>query len=242
MSRPQTIAIDGPAASGKSTVGEALAQQLGYLYFDTGAMYRAITLLAIEKALDLTDNERLGDLAANTIIVIEPPAPDTDDHRQYTVRVDDRDITWDIRHHEVDANVSEVSSHPRVREALRQQQRRIGEQGQVVMVGRDIGTVVMPDAPLKVYLDASAEERARRRQEDDKRRGVESNFDTLLASIQERDRRDTSRREAPLRAADDAAVISTDHLSVEEVVAQILQLLDPQEWKIEDSRRTPASL
>lgn len=239
MSRPQTIAIDGPAASGKSTVGEALAQRLGFLYFDTGAMYRAITLLALEAGMDLADAQALGDLAAHTIIVIEPPAPEIDDPRQYTVRVDDRDVTWDVRHHEVNDNVSQVSSHRPVREALRRQQRQIGEQGRVVMVGRDIGTVVMPNAPLKIYLDASAEERAHRRRKEDAARGVESDFDTLLASIRERDRKDQSRQEAPLRRADDAAIVSTDGLSVEEVVEQILGLLDSQEWNRDDAKGTP---
>lgn len=223
--RPMTIAIDGPAASGKSTVGQAVAQRLGYLFFDTGAMYRALTYLALEQKLDLSDGQALGALAEATPIEIEPPAEATADGRQYTVRVGDQDITWEIRHHLVDLNVSEVAAHPRVRAALKQQQRRIGLRGRVVMVGRDIGTVVMPDAALKIYLDASVEERARRRYDEVTERGEPAIYDTLLDAMRERDHRDASRAEAPMRPAPDAHHLDSDHRTVEQIIQEILALV-----------------
>jgi CMP/dCMP kinase len=222
--RPATIAIDGPAASGKSTVGQRLADLLTFLYFDTGAMYRAVTFLALEQQLELADEAALGSLARETLIEIEPPAPGCEDGRQYTVRVRGQDITWDIRHHLVDLNVSQVSAHPEVRDALREQQRRIGLRGEVVMVGRDIGTVVLPEAPLKIYLDASVEERARRRHSELARRGSAGEFEELLSAMRTRDQRDSSRSAAPLRAAEDAIVVNCDRKSADEVVEQIVAL------------------
>ncbi|HEX8682214.1 MAG TPA: (d)CMP kinase [Ardenticatenaceae bacterium] len=237
MSHLLTIAIDGPAASGKSTVGQRVAQVLDFLYFDTGAMYRAVTLLALERGMDLADAEALGRLAAETPILIEQPADDVQDSRQYTVIVEGRDITWELRHRAVDQNVSQVARHPSVRKELRSQQRKIGEQGEVVMVGRDIGTVVMPDAPLKIYLDASPEERARRRCRDCELRGEDADYETLLDEIRERDQRDSQRPEAPLSVADDAIVLDTDGLSIDEVVRQILELVKQQGWTREEASR-----
>ncbi|MGH2543004.1 MAG: (d)CMP kinase [Ardenticatenaceae bacterium] len=222
--RPHTIAIDGPAASGKSTVGQLVAHRLGFLYVDTGAMYRAITLLALERGMDLSDEVALGRLAAATRIDIEAPAEGDDDERQYTVRVGGKDITWEIRHHLVDAHVSQVAAHPAVRAALVAQQRRIGLRGNVVMVGRDIGTVVMPDAPLKIYLDASLEERVRRRYDECQRRGRAADYQALFGAMQERDRKDSSRAHSPLRPAEDAYRINSSDLAIGAVVETILSL------------------
>ena len=232
---PETIAIDGPAASGKSTVGHRLAQRLDYLFFDTGAMYRALTFLAIERGLPLDDNAALGQLAESVPIEIIPPEGGVEDGRQYTVMVEGRDITWDIRHHLVDRHVSQVSAHAAVRAALSAQQRRIGQRGRVVMVGRDIGTVVMPDAPLKVYLSASIEERARRRHRELEARGVASRYDELLGAMRARDRIDSSRAEAPLRAAADALRIESDGLEIDAVVERLYRL-----WCERCAPRAPA--
>ena len=161
MQRPARIAIDGPAGSGKSTIGEQLAHHLGYLYIDTGAMYRAVAWLALQEAADVNDGPALQRLAKNAEIVIS--RPHISDGRQYTVTVRGRDITWEIRSTAVTATVSIVSAHPEVRTILIAQQRAMAQKDGVVMVGRDIGAVVLPDAELKIYLNASLEERARRR-------------------------------------------------------------------------------
>src|SRR5436305_14557757 len=161
MQRPRHIAIDGPAGSGKSTVGEQLAQRLGYLYVDTGAMYRAIAWLALQKGVNLQDSPALRQLARQAQIVISHPT--VEDGRQYTVTVDGCDVTWAIRDSQVTRAVPLVSSHSEVRAILIAQQRVLARQGRVVMVGRDIGAVVLPDAELKIYLTASLDERDRRR-------------------------------------------------------------------------------
>ncbi len=221
-SRLQTIALDGPAASGKSTVAYLLARRLGFLYFDTGAMYRAITLMAIMGGYDLTDGVALGALARETPIEVEPPT--VADGRQYTVRVGTEDITWGIRAQKVEQYVSAVSAHPSVRAALNDQQRRIGLQGNVIMVGRDIGTVVLPEAPLKIFLDASVEERAKRRTRELEARGEQPEYDKILADMRARDAQDRNRVTAPLRPADDAVVINSDGMSADEVVRAIEEL------------------
>ena len=155
------ITIDGPAASGKSTLGDMLAQRLGYTYFDTGVLYRALTYLALRHGVPLDAVDDLVALAQRTTIQVLPPT--SDDGRQYTVLADGEDITWALRSGDVERHVSQVSAYGAVRDALRDQQRVIGCRGRVVMVGRDIGSVVMPDADFKVFLVASVEERARRR-------------------------------------------------------------------------------
>ncbi len=224
MSLPSTIAVDGPAASGKSTIGGLLAARLGYLYFDTGALYRAITWLALEKGLAIGDEEAAVALAQAAQINITKPT--VHDGRQYTVYADSRDITWEIRSSEVDAHVSPVSAYPGVREALKAAQRRIGEEGQVVMVGRDIGTVIMPHADLKIYLDASLEVRAQRRHKEILARGGEVSYEDVLADMRRRDEIDSHRLAAPLKPAKDAIIIDTDHLSIEEVWGQVMALVE----------------
>ena len=229
--RPAIVTIDGPAASGKSTIGYRLAQLADFLFFDTGVMYRALTWAALQAGLDVRNEDTMTTLAEQTSIVITAPAAGVTDGRQCTVQVDGADITWAIRTPQVDQNVSAVSVHPPVREAMCQQQRRIGQQyshgladkAGVVMVGRDIGTVVMPGAPLKIYMDASAEERAHRRYAEQRDQGKVMVFATLLADIVRRDKLDSERAHSPLRQAPDAYVLDTSTLTPDEVVLRILQ-------------------
>ena len=219
---PSIIAIDGPAASGKSTIGKRLADELDYLFFDTGVMYRAITWLALQRGLDMSDEAAITALAESVPIDVQPPSQA--DGRACDVIVEGQDITWQTRRPEVDANVSVVSAYAGVRRALSAQQRRIGQRGRVVMVGRDIGTVVLPEADLKIYLDASAEERARRRFDEIIARGEKADYDEILAKVIKRDRIDSTRDVAPLRAADDAVIVDSDNLNADEVFQQTLAL------------------
>lgn len=221
---PATIAIDGPAASGKSTVSELLARRLDYLYFDTGVMYRAVTWAALERSIPIEDEAAVTTLAEQ--LRIDVVAPTVDDGRQYTVLADAVDVTWAIRTPAVDANVSAVSAYPGVRKALVAQQRRVAAKGPVVMAGRDIGTVVLPDADLKIYLDASAEERARRRCQELRERGEEADYEAVLASMRRRDEIDSSRAVSPLRAAGDAVVVDTTDLDIEEMLAEVERLVE----------------
>lgn len=220
---PSAITIDGPAAAGKSVLGEKLAQRLDYLYFDTGVMYRAITWLALQRQIDVADEVALTRLAETVRIGIA--RPEVNDGRQYTVSVDALDITWEIRRPEVDQNVSAVSAYEGVRRAMAAQQRAIGIRGQVVMVGRDIGTVVLPEADLKLYLTASPEERARRRWKEIQARGQEAGYQQVLEDMRRRDKIDSEREVAPLRPAADAVVINNDHLTVEEEVCLVERLI-----------------
>ncbi len=220
MSEPLSIAIDGPAGSGKSTVGEKLARQLGYLYVDTGAMYRAVAWLALQRMVDVNDGPMLGRLAQHAGIVISHPH--ITDGRQYTVTVHGQDVTWDIRNAAVTNAVSPVSAHPEVRTVLIAQQRAMAKQDHIVMVGRDIGSVVLPNADLKIYLTASLEERARRRHaEFVERLGEHSpslpTLDTVVHDIRRRDSIDRDH----MQPADDAIVVETDHLDVEQVLEEI---------------------
>jgi cytidylate kinase len=217
------IAIDGPAASGKSTVGQALARRLGCLYFDTGVMYRAVTWAALDRSIAVEHEAAVTALAE--ALDIEVTEATVDDGRQYTVLADGVDITWAIRKRAVDANVSPVSAYAGVRRALVAQQRRVATGRAVVMVGRDIGTVVLPDADLKIYLDATVEERARRRWRQLRERGKAADWQEVLDMMRRRDRIDSSRDVAPLRAAEDAVVIDTTNLSVEEVVDEAERLV-----------------
>jgi len=218
-----TIAIDGPAGSGKSTAGLRIASELGFLYVDTGAMYRAVTLAALQRGLDPSDEMGVSELAER--VVIELRRPSVEDGRQCDVLLNGVDVTWAIRSAEVDALVSVVSAYAGVRRAMTARQREIGLQGRVVMVGRDIGTVVMPDADVKIYLDASPEERARRRYLEQAGRGQPGSMDEIYQSILERDRIDSGREHAPLRPAPDATTIDTTGLSLDEVVRRALDLV-----------------
>ena len=220
-SLPQTIAIDGPAGAGKSTIGRLLAERLGYLFLDTGAMYRAVALAALRRGIATTSEKLLTDLAERLPIRIERPEPDCADGRAYTVKIGDEDVTWEIRKPEVEAVVSGVASWPGVREAQVAQQRRIARLGPVVMVGRDITTEVLPDADLKIYLDASLQERARRRYVELKGRGRDVTLDQVVAEIAHRDDMDMHRASGALRQAEDAILINTDGLEIQEALAEV---------------------
>ena len=219
---PSVIAIDGPAASGKSTLGLRLANALGYLFFDTGIMYRAVTWLALQRGIDVRDEAAVTALAEKTQIEVTPAS--RPDGRAGDVLVEGTDITWETRLPEVEANVSIVSAYRGVRSALSQQQRRIGQRGHIVMVGRDIGTVVLPEADLKIYLDASAEQRARRRYDEIIARGAQADYNEILSKVIERDRIDSTRDVAPLKAAEDAIVLDSDKLDADEVFERVLAL------------------
>jgi CMP/dCMP kinase len=219
---PSIIALDGPAASGKSTLGRRLADSLGYLFFDTGGMYRAITWIALQRHMDLRDEAAITDLAENAQIDIRPPSKN--DGRACDVIIEGKDVTWEMRTEDVDANVSVVSAYAGVRKALSGQQRRIGMRGRVVMVGRDIGTVVLPEADLKVYLVASAEERAKRRYEEMVDRGEDADYDEILKKVIERDHIDSTRAVAPLRPAEDAVIVDSDKMNADEVFERMMDL------------------
>src|SRR5512137_230010 len=222
--QPTIIAIDGPAASGKSTIAAALARKLNYLYFDTGVMYRAATWAVLDRGVAVADEAAVTRLTEALQIDVKPPS--IDDGRQYDVLCDGVDVTWAIRSPEVDANVSPVAANPGVRSALTAQQRRIGLRGNVVMVGRDIGTVVLPEAPLKIYLDASAEERAQRRYREVQARGDQAQtYESILDNVKRRDAIDSGRATAPLKAAPDAVIIDSTDLGVDDVIARIAQLI-----------------
>ncbi len=219
---PSIIAIDGPAASGKSTLGRRLADELGYLFFDTGVMYRAITWLALQRGVDVNDETAVTSLAETA--QIDVASPSQEDGRACDVLADGQDITWETRRHEVDANVSVVSAYAGVRKALSEQQRRIGKRGRVVMVGRDIGTVVLPEADLKVYLDATADERARRRYDEVRARGENPDYQEILDKVIQRDHIDSTRAVAPLRPAEDAVILDSDKLDADEVFQRVKDL------------------
>jgi cytidylate kinase len=219
---PSVIAIDGPAASGKSTLGLRLANALGYLFFDTGIMYRAVTWLALQRGIDVRDEAAVAALAEKTQIEVAPAS--RSDGRAGDILVEGTDITWETRLPEVEANVSIVSAYRGVRSALSQQQRRIGQRGHIVMVGRDIGTVVLPEADLKIYLDASTEQRARRRYDEIIARGAQADYNEILTKVIERDRIDSTRDVAPLKAAEDAVVLDSDKLDADEVFERVLAL------------------
>ncbi len=219
MSIPDAITIDGPASSGKSTVAAILAKELAYLYFDTGVMYRVVTYGVLQSNISLLDEPGITALAEKVKIDISEPS--VNDGRQYDVLMDGNDITWEIRTRLVDQHVSQVSAYAGVRKAMTYQQRQIGLRGKVVMAGRDIGTVVLPEAKVKIYLDASSEERARRRFKELIDRGETANFESILAGIKKRDEIDSTRQIAPLKPAVDAVIINTDHLSISQVVEKI---------------------
>jgi len=219
MVPPYIIAIDGPAASGKSTLGLRLAVSLGYLFFDTGVMYRAVTWAALQRGLEIKDEEAVTQLAETAQIDVRPSSQN--DGRTSDVLLDGVDITWETRRPDVEASVSPVSAYRGVRQALASQQRRIGQRGRIVMVGRDIGTVVLPEADLKIYLDASAEERARRRYEEILQRGGKADYEQILAGMRKRDEIDSTRSFSPLQAAADAVILDSDKLNADEVFIKV---------------------
>ena len=222
--KARIIAIDGPAASGKSTLAENLASALDYLYFDTGVMYRAVTLAALKSGTHVKDESAVTTIANELDLDVQSPS--IYDGRQCDVLMDGEDVTWEIRSPAVDENVSQVSMYPGVREAMTRRQREIGLRGAVVMAGRDIGTVVLPEAELKIYLDASVEARANRRYEESLGRGNSVNVTVILEGMRERDRLDSTRTLAPLRPADDAVILDSTKLSIDEVLEKVLALAE----------------
>lgn len=215
------IAIDGPAAVGKSTVGRRLALRLGYLFLDTGAIYRALTLLAHREGVSVEDGAALAGLAERMDLDIVAAPPESG--RLYSVYLSGEDQTVEVRSRAVDADVSAVSEKREVRDAVLPIQRRLGRE-RVLMVGRDIGTVVLPHADRKIYLDASLEVRAQRRLADMRRAGRDVDLSIVLDEIRRRDTLDSSRAIAPLRRADDAIAVVTDHLAEDEVVDLLVEI------------------
>ncbi len=216
------IAIDGPSGAGKSTVGHALAQRIGATFVDTGLMYRALTLAALERGIDIEDGQALGLLAGHCRIEVERPGPEHP-HRLETVLLDGMDVTDTVRSPIVDRAVSSVSRHAEVREAMLGVQRAAALRGDTVMVGRDIGTVVLPDATLKVYLVAAAEVRAARRALE---MGAPERYEEYLGEILRRDAADSGREIAPLRQAEGAIVLDTGVMDVEACVSAIRERLE----------------
>ena len=211
------VAIDGPAGAGKSVLGAALSAAIGATYIDSGIAYRAVTWDALESGLDLDDDATLAPRASTLPLTIEPPHHA--DGRQFTVTVAGRDVTWALRSPEVDNAVSRPSALPGVRAAVTDLLRRLASTGRVVMVGRDIGTVVLPHATLKVWVTATSTTRAERRVAELHARGVDADPGAIHAGIVARDTLDSSRATAPSRAAPDAIVIETDAMTIDEEVA-----------------------
>ncbi len=211
------IAIDGPAGSGKSTTAKLVAQRLGFLYLDTGAMYRAITLKALESGVDVNDEENLEKLTKNSVISFE--------NKDGTNRIwlDGKDVTEKIREPQVTRNVSYVSMHKKVRKMLVEKQKRMGEESDLVAEGRDTTTVVFPHA-FKVYLDASLEERAKRRLLELKEKGIQTTLEEQTAEISKRDQLDSGREASPLLRDKDAVVVDTTGLTIEQQVDRVIQL------------------
>ncbi|MCC6392825.1 MAG: (d)CMP kinase [Bryobacterales bacterium] len=214
-SRKIILAIDGPAGAGKSTIARRLAQRLGFLYIDTGAMYRAIALWAIRTNTDLADSHRLEQLSLAAVIHLAPDG---------SVLLNGEDITALIRTQQLSDAASKVSAVPAVRRALVQKQREMGARQSVVMEGRDIGTNVFPDADIKIYLDANLEVRAARRLHDLEAKGDHRTLNDVVREIRERDQRDSTRGEAPLRQAIDALLVDTSHMAIEQVEEAILKI------------------
>lgn len=210
------IAIDGPSGAGKGTIARTIADRLKYRHVDTGAMYRAVSWKALHDRIALDDEPAVAALAARSSIVVEGGRASIDGH----------DVTQAIRTPEIDKAASSVARMPRVRAVLVERQRRMGQEGGIVMEGRDIGTVVFPEADLKIYLDASAEERARRRMNDTAHSGGQAGQAAVAASIEARDRSDSTRTASPLTMASDAVLIDTTGMPITEVVQRVMQLVD----------------
>jgi cytidylate kinase len=211
------IAIDGPVASGKTAVGLSLAREFSYRLVDTGMMYRAVTWLALQEGVDLEDEAALIALAESASVELGQP----DTNGGPTIKVNGRDITHELRIPDVDRSVSLVSRIQGVRHAMVEKQRALAREGRLIMLGRDIGSVVLTDAPLKVYLDASAEVRASRRHRELVEAGAERPEAEILAELQARDEMDSKRHVSPLKPADDAIIIDTDALPLDEVVSRV---------------------
>lgn len=209
------VAIDGPASAGKSTVAKLVAKRFGYIYCDTGAMYRSVTLAALERGIDLSQDDLVSELANQITITFVPGDPQK-------VFIDGHEVTQAIRSTEVAQHVSTVAAIPAVRSRMVELQRQIAQEGGIVMDGRDIGTTVLPAAPVKIFMVASAHERARRRFLDNQERGIDGgSIEELQRAIELRDQKDSTRAVSPLVKAADAYQLDTTHLTIEQVVDQI---------------------
>lgn len=220
MEKAIQIAIDGPAAAGKSTIAKLTAEKLGYTYIDTGAMYRALTHKALQMSIDSKDGKSLEQLLRQTDIVLVPTG------KGQAVIVDGEDVTEAVRSQQVTAEVSSVAAHNEVRELMVEKQRILGDGTGVVMDGRDIGSHVLPHAELKIFMTASVKERAARRYLENKKRGITSSIEQLEKEISERDRADSERKVSPLKQAEDAVLIDTTSLSIFEVAEEISRLAE----------------
>lgn len=238
MTHPVVLAIDGPAGAGKSTVAERLARELDYFYFDTGVLYRAVAVQALSQDVDPTDEPALERLVRDVDIQVRPPS--VDDGRQVDVLLEGRDVSHEIRTPEVDAVVSRVAASPAVRAGLIGLQRRQIQGKGTIMAGRDIGTIVCPDAELKIYLTASPRERAERRLL--QVGGAPDQLTTIQDALEERDRLDSSRAIAPLTRAPDAVDVDTDGRSIEEVVATVRHLLERRLSELGSDRQSRAGV
>lgn len=218
--KPIQIAIDGPAAAGKSTIAKIVAEKLGYVYIDTGAMYRAITMKALAEGINMASNEEAGKLLAETEIDLQP----SEDGQ--LVFLDKNNVTEAIRSQNVTKAVSEMAAHELVRMRMVELQQQLAEGRGVVMDGRDIGTHVLPDATLKVFMSATVEERARRRFVENQKRDIVTSLEELQAEIAKRDKMDSEREVAPLRQADDAIYLDTTSLTIEQAAQEILKLAE----------------
>lgn len=212
------IAIDGPAGAGKSTVAKIVAENLGFTYIDTGAMYRAVTYKAIKQNIQLNDAKAIEEMLHKTSIVLKPSP------NGQLVYVDEEDVSKEIRTNEVTNNVAKVASYPNIRKILVQMQKDLAKEGGVVMDGRDIGTTVLKDAELKIFMTASVEERAKRRFLENQKRGIPSSLETLIEEISARDKQDRERETSPLIQAEDAIFLDTTNLTIEEAANEILKL------------------
>lgn len=223
MTKKMNIAIDGPAGAGKSTVAKMVGEKLAYLYIDTGAMYRALTYVALEKGIDIEDGASLRTLLDSIVISLKATA------KGLEVYVNERNVTEEVRFGSVTKAVSTVAKHPEVRIEMLNQQRTLAKAGGTVMDGRDIGTEVLPDAEVKVFLTATVEERAKRRYDEIIAKGQQANLQQLMQEIATRDELDMSRSVAPLKKAKDAIEIDSTHLSIDEVAERIFQLVQMKE-------------
>lgn len=210
------VAIDGPAGSGKSAVARMAAKRLGFLYIDTGAMYRAATLISMREGIAPEDEDSLVEAVANHRIFLQPGADDT------VVIIDGEDVSSLIRTPELTAKVGPVCELPGIRRLMGRLQREMGEAGGAVLEGRDIGTVIFPDAEVKIYLDASSQERAKRRWKQLLEKGIDADLETVLKDLTARDERDRGRDIAPLKAAEGAVVVDTTKMSIEEVIQTVI--------------------
>ncbi len=214
------IAIDGPAGAGKSTVAKKVAEKLGFVYIDTGAMYRALTYKALSQGIDLFDEDRLADLLNRHSIKLKIES------KQQKVYIDDQEITEEIRDPIVTQNVSTVAAHAKVRTSMVEVQKALAKDGKIVMDGRDIGTHVLKDAEVKVFLTASIDERAKRRFDELEKKGYQGSLEEIKNEIAIRDKKDEEREFAPLKKAEDAVLLDTTELTINQVVEEIIALAE----------------